>query len=152
MYEDLPNNEGGTDKELKELTEEIRIEKTEIHEFENIVEHEKQELRELEEKRERLEHPHHHHHPEACLVFIINGQPQKMGVKPDWSLKRAVELALKETGNEGRPIGDWNVTWNNQVLDLNKEIREFHFPECVDLFLSLKAGQGGNLIQQQPCR
>jgi len=151
MYENLPNNEEGTDKELRELTEEIRIEKTEIHELENIVEHEKRELHQLEEKRERLEQAHHHHHPEACLVFIINGQPKKVEAKLEWPLKKAVELALKETGNEGRPTSDWNVTWNNQVLDMNKEIREFHFPECVDLFLSLKAGQGGNLMPQ-PCK
>jgi hypothetical protein len=32
------------------------------------------------------------------------------------------EQALKETGNEGRPLSDWSVKWNNQVLDMNKKI------------------------------
>jgi hypothetical protein len=150
MYENLPNSEEGTEKELRELAEEIRIEKTEIHELEDVVEHEKEKLHHLEEKREQLEHERHHH-LEACLVFIINGQPQKVEAKPDWLLKRAVELALKQSGNEGRPIDDWDVKWNNRVLDLKKGIRGFHFPECVDLFLSLKAGQGGD-IKPSSCR
>jgi chromosome segregation ATPase len=151
MYDNLPKGEEGTEKELREFNEEIRIEKTEIHELENVVEHEKEKLHQLEEKKEHLEHERHHHHPKACLVFIINGQPQKIEARPDWLLKTAVELALKESGNEGRPIEDWDVKWNNLILDLKKEIREYHFPECVDLFLSLKAGQGGN-INRGSCR
>ena len=151
MYENLPNNEAGADKDLRKLAEEIRIEETEIHELEDVVEHEKEKLHHLEEKREHLEHERHHHHPEACLVFIINGLPQKVEARADWPLKSAVEVALKESGNEGRPIDDWDVKWNNRILDLKKEIREYQFPECVDLFLSLKAGQGG-AIKHGSCR
>ncbi|MBN8675444.1 MAG: DUF2604 domain-containing protein [Chitinophagales bacterium] len=60
------------------------------------------------------------------------------------ALKKAVELALKESGNEGRPLSDWSVKWNGQMLDLEKKIKEYKFPECAELYLSLNAGQGGN--------
>ncbi|MBL7738484.1 MAG: DUF2604 domain-containing protein [Chitinophagaceae bacterium] len=92
--------------------------------------------------------PHPHPKPpkdkEICLIFIVNGKPEKIEAKVNWHLKKAVEIALKESGNEGRPLSDWSVKWNNRVLDMEKKIEEFNFPECAELFLSLNAGQGGN--------
>lgn len=89
-------------------------------------------------------HPNPPKEKEICLVFIVNGSPEKVQAKTNWNFKKAVEIALKESGNEGRPLTDWSVKWNNQLLDINKKIEDFHFPECVELFLSLNAGQGGS--------
>ena len=94
-----------------------------------------------DEKGPKPEHPPKK--KEICLVFIVNGSPYKMEANIEWHLRKAVELALRETGNEGRPLSDWSVKWNNQVLDMNQKIEEFNFPECAELFLSLNAGQGG---------
>jgi len=101
------------------------------------------EPRELKKGEEGQKPDHPPKEKEVCLVFIVNGSPHKMEARLEWHLRKAVEIALKATGNEGRPLSDWSVKWQNQALDINKKIEEFHFPECAELFLSLNAGQGG---------
>lgn len=112
----------------------------ENYEKEGLTEKEPQEKGSNEDKNTGPGHPKK---KEICLVFIVNGTPFKMDAIIEWHLKKAVEVALKETGNEGRPLTDWTVKWNNQSLALDKKIEEFNFPECVELFLSLNAGTGG---------
>jgi len=52
---------------------------------------------------------------------------------------------LKQTGNEGQPLSNWELKdVKGAALDVNKKIEDFHFPCDVKLFLSLKAGVGGN--------
>tara|TARA_B100000609_G_C16980564_1_gene313596 strand:- start:118 stop:411 length:294 start_codon:yes stop_codon:yes gene_type:complete len=77
------------------------------------------------------------------LLIIVNGTPTTVEANVNAPLKTAVEKALSDTGNTGRPITDWQLKWNDQVLDLDKKIKEFEFPEGAELFLSLKAGVGG---------
>lgn len=78
------------------------------------------------------------------LLFIVNGTEtlvEKVNVQQP--LHVPVEKALAQTGNTGRPIGDWQVIFNDQSLDVNKKVEEYKFPENAVIFLSLKAGQGG---------
>ena len=78
------------------------------------------------------------------LVFIVNGTEtivEKANVNSP--LHVAVQKALEQTGNNGRPIGDWQVIFNDVTLDIKKKIEEFNFPDDAVIFLSLKAGQGG---------
>ena len=77
------------------------------------------------------------------LTIIVNGTPTVVHVNENAPLKTAVHKALEQTGNTGRPITDWQITWNDKVLDMDLKIKDFHFPKNVELFLSLKAGVGG---------
>lgn len=89
-------------------------------------------------------HPVHPPKP-LELIFIVNGTPKKLPVKQDEVLSVAVKLALKETGNEGRPLSDWEVKYQDKVLDITKTVAELKLPDCAELFVSLKAGHGGGL-------
>lgn len=77
------------------------------------------------------------------LLIIVNGTPTEVKINLNAPLKTAAEKALEQTGNMGRPIEDWQIKWNDQVLDMNKKVKEFDFPEGIELFLGLKAGAGG---------
>lgn len=80
----------------------------------------------------------------VTLTIIVNGSPTEVRINENAPLKTAVEKSLEQTGNTGRPVQDWQIKWNNQVLDMSKKIKEFEFPTGVELFLVLKAGVGGN--------
>jgi hypothetical protein len=84
-------------------------------------------------------------HPnQISLTFIVNGTETKIDkVNINEPLHVAVQRALDQTGNSGRPIGDWQVIYNDQTLDINRKIVEYNLPDGAIIFLSLKAGQGG---------
>jgi hypothetical protein len=85
-------------------------------------------------------------HPnQVSLVFIVNGTETLVEkVNVNQPLHVAVQKALEQTGNTGRPLGDWQAIFNDQTLDMNKKVGEFGFPDNAVIFLSLRAGQGGN--------
>lgn len=79
------------------------------------------------------------------LVFIVNGKETLVtNLNSQQPLKDAVEKALEQTGNSGRPLTDWQVKHNDTDLSVTKSIAEFHFPPDAKIFLSLKSGVGGN--------
>lgn len=83
--------------------------------------------------------PNHIH-----LVFIANGKETLVdGLSFNQPLYDAVKRALVQTGNSGRPIEEWLVKWNNQDLDIKRNIGEFSFPPDAKIFLSVKSGVGG---------
>ena len=78
------------------------------------------------------------------LTFIVNGSEtivEKVNIHEP--LHVPVQKALVQTGNTARPIGDWQVIYNDQTLDTNKKVEDYKLPENAVIFLSLKAGQGG---------
>lgn len=78
------------------------------------------------------------------LTFIVNGTETIVkNINVNQPLHVAVQKALDQTGNSGRPIGEWQVIYNDQTLDISKKVEEYQFPENAVIFLSLKAGQGG---------
>lgn len=77
------------------------------------------------------------------LKFIVNGTPTEVKVNIHPPLKVAVEKALKQTGNTGRPLEDWELKWLDKVLDISKSAKDYKIPNGTELFLSLRAGQGG---------
>jgi hypothetical protein len=82
---------------------------------------------------------------QRSLVFIVNGTETIVDpVNVNQPLHVSVNKALQQTGNSGRPLGDWQVLFNDQPLDINRKVEEFNFPETAVIFLSLKAGQGGD--------
>ena len=95
---------------------------------------EKEEKEEKEEKQSNL----------ISLTFIVNGTEtivEKVNVNQP--LHVPVQKALNQTGNTARVIGDWQVIYNDQTLDINKKVEDYKLPENAVIFLSLKAGQGG---------
>lgn len=79
------------------------------------------------------------------LTIIVNGTPTEVKINQNAPLKTAVEKAMEQTGNTGRPVEDWQIKLNDQILDMGKKIKEFNFPEGVELFLGLTAGVGGDI-------
>lgn len=77
------------------------------------------------------------------LIFIINGEEVTVETNVKAPLKSAVEKALLESENTGRPITDWQVKYNGQVLDINSKIEDLNLPDNAELVLSLKVGEGG---------
>ena len=90
-------------------------------------------------------HKHHEHHHKLILTIVVNGTPTDVEANPEAPLSSVIPIALKQTGNEGQPPSNWELKDVKGVaLDVNKKIEGFHFPCDVKLFLSLKAGVGGN--------
>jgi uncharacterized protein DUF2604 len=82
---------------------------------------------------------------QISLTFIVNGKEvvvEKVNIHQP--LMVAVEKALKESGNTGRDLSDWLVKWNDQDLNITMKVEDFHFPQDVKIFISLKSGKGGN--------
>lgn len=82
-------------------------------------------------------------HNLITVKVIVNGTPTDVKTNVNAPLKSVVEKALEQTGNTGRPIEDWELKWNGQVLDPNKKVNDYNIPDGAELFLSLRAGQGG---------
>lgn len=79
------------------------------------------------------------------LVFIINGANFSLNANVNEPLIAAVEKALQESGNTGRPAAEWQVRDANGVLlEMNRKIKDFGFKDGTRLFLSLAVGAGGN--------
>jgi hypothetical protein len=85
-------------------------------------------------------------HPnQISLIFIVNGTETRVDkVNINEPLHVPVQRALNQTGNSGRPIGDWQVIYNDQTLDINQKVEQYGLPDGAIIFLSLKAGQGGS--------
>jgi len=81
---------------------------------------------------------------QISLTFIVNGKEAEVEkVNIHQPLKVPVEKALDQTGNTGRQLSDWQVKWNDNELDITKKVEDFNFPSDAKIFISLRAGQGG---------
>lgn len=80
------------------------------------------------------------------IIFIINGENFPVDVRDDATLGLAVERALKESGNTGRPPDEWEVRDSNGVLlEMGRTIERLGLKNGARLFLSLRVGAGGRL-------
>jgi hypothetical protein len=78
------------------------------------------------------------------LAFIVSGRPTIVsGVSGSEPLATAVQQALNQTGNSGRPLDQWLVKLGIINLEISKNIDSFQFPADAKLFVSLKSGAGG---------
>jgi hypothetical protein len=79
------------------------------------------------------------------INVIVNGQPttvNKANLKAP--LHTVVQQALKDSGNSGQPIENWELRdAAGQVLDLNRKLEDYGITAGANLFLNLKAGVGG---------
>lgn len=79
------------------------------------------------------------------LTFIINGEEVEIDkVNLNQPLKVSVQKALKNSGNTGRSLSDWQVMYNDQKLDTSKKVQEFDLSDGDEVYVNLKAGKGGN--------
>jgi len=85
----------------------------------------------------------HGHNNQIVVKIVVNSTPTDVRVNIHTPLKVAVEKALEQTGNTGRPLEDWELTWRDKVLDLKKTADDYGIPDGAELFLSLRAGKGG---------
>lgn len=78
------------------------------------------------------------------LVIVVNSEPVTIVANLHEPLQVVALHALQETGNVGRDLTDWRMkTEAGDVLDFKQKVEEFGFMAGTELFLSLKAGEGG---------
>jgi len=78
------------------------------------------------------------------LTIVVASTPTEVTRNENAPLGSVVQKALEQTKNVGQPPENWELKDQaGNVLDLNKKIKDFNFPDDVVLFLSLKAGIGG---------
>ena len=79
------------------------------------------------------------------ITIVVNGQPTVVDVFDDAPLGTIIPDALRQTENSGQPPENWELRdADGNLLDLDKKIGDYGFPEKVRLFLNLKAGVGGH--------
>lgn len=80
------------------------------------------------------------------LTVVVGGVSTEVEANLNAPLKTIIPKALHQTGNTGQPPENWLLKDEpGNVLDVEKKISEFNFTTDTKLFLSLKAGVGGNL-------
>ena len=78
------------------------------------------------------------------LVFIINGVDVPIEANINQPLKVAMNKALKDSDNTGRPVDEWEVhTEEGQDLDPDKKVEDLELTGGARLLLNLKVGGGG---------
>lgn len=77
------------------------------------------------------------------LLIVVNTTPTKVTINENAPLKAAAEKALAQTHNTGRPLDDYEMKLGDKVLDMNKKVKDYDLKDGAELFLSLKAGTGG---------
>ena len=79
------------------------------------------------------------------FTIVVNGQPVPVKIDLYAEVGEAVLQALSNSGNSGQPIENWELRdASGQPLDTEKKIADSGIKEGAKLFLSLKAGVGGN--------
>lgn len=78
------------------------------------------------------------------IIIVVNGQPVTEKASEDEEVGEVVERVLKESGNSGQPLDNWELRdESGQVIDFGRKFRELGIKEGAKLFLNLKAGVGG---------
>lgn len=80
----------------------------------------------------------------VALIFIINGENFPIEVNGNAPLTSAVQRALAESRNTGRPPEEWELRdANGTLLDRHKTPNDLGLQNGTRLFLSLRVGAGG---------
>ena len=136
------------------MENDYKSEENEMSNLENQLKDELKELRHDEQRIEKdlkeIEHTLHsikeHKEAKISLTFIVNGKQIVIEhLNPKSKLITAVEKALTESGNIGRPVSDWQVKFNDTDLNLDEEIGKLDLPKDAKIFISLKTAQGGRI-------
>jgi hypothetical protein len=83
-------------------------------------------------------------HNKVTLVLVVNGVEAVVDANVHAPLRTVAERALAETGNMGRPLGDWELKdERGRPLPLDRKVGEFGFGERTVLYLTLTVGVNG---------
>jgi hypothetical protein len=86
-----------------------------------------------------------------AIIFIINGVDYRVAVNTEVPLAVAVEKALDESRNTGRPPDQWEVRNSSGVLlENDRSIEDLGLKDGTRLFLTLRVGAGGTLYAARP--
>ena len=78
------------------------------------------------------------------FTIIVNGQPVPVKIDLYAEIGEAVQQALKDSGNSGQPIDNWELRdASGHPIDAGQKIAGSGIKEGAKLFLNLKAGVGG---------
>jgi hypothetical protein len=78
------------------------------------------------------------------LTVVVNGTSTEVETNPNAALQSVIAKALSQTNNTGRPPDDWELKdITGIVLDPQKKPRDYNLADNATLFLTLKAGVGG---------
>lgn len=82
------------------------------------------------------------------LVIVVNGAETMVEANLNAPLHTVAQHALHDSGNQGRPLSDWELKNEaGQLLDLNRKVRDFGFGPGTVLYLTLLVGVNGDLRQ-----
>ena len=82
--------------------------------------------------------------PQIAIVVVVNGEPTTVDANPNAPLHTIIPKALAATGNVGQPPENWELRdGDGNLLDTDRMIESFGWAPGIRLFLSLKAGIGG---------
>jgi len=83
------------------------------------------------------------HRNEIELNVVVNGQPVLVKANVEAPVSTLIEHALKQSGNSGQPIANWELrNASGQILDPTRKIEDYNLQSGATLFLNLKAGIG----------
>lgn len=84
-------------------------------------------------------------HPERITVtVVVSGQPVTVHVNTQEKVEQIVRQALRESGNEGQPPGEWELrTVDGTLIDQNQRVADAGITNGTTLFLAPRAGVGG---------
>lgn len=78
------------------------------------------------------------------LTIVVNGAETPVEANVNAPLHTVAEHALKESGNTGRPLSDWELKDpNGTPLDLSRKVGEYAFGDGTVLYLTLTVGVNG---------
>ena len=84
--------------------------------------------------------------PQITIVVVVNGEPTSVEANSNAPLHTIIPKALAATGNVGQPPENWELRdGDGNLLDIEKKIEAFGWEPGIRLFLSLKAGIGGEV-------
>ena len=76
------------------------------------------------------------------VTVIVNGEEVEVAANENATLQSILQKALKESGNEGRPEGDWNF-FDREGNALSKTSKIGAYAVGFTFFLNLNVGAGG---------
>ena len=79
------------------------------------------------------------------LVVVVNGVESMVEANLNAPLKTVAQHALNASGNQGRPLSDWELKdERGQQLDLDRPVSSFSFAANAVLYLTLTVGVNGH--------
>jgi hypothetical protein len=80
------------------------------------------------------------------LVVVVNGVETVVDANLNAPLRTVAQHALNASGNQGRPLADWELKdERGQLLDLDRAVSTFNFAANAVLYLTLSVGVNGVL-------